>query len=421
MRLLHTSDWHLGKTLEGHGRYAEQIEFVNEICDICDREKVDVVLIAGDIYQHANPSASAEELFYKAISRLSNNGSRAVVIIAGNHDNPERLCASTPLADEMGISLLGLPKNALAPYEPALPKRVKRIKAGASWVELAVPDCDHNVVIAALPYPSEGRLRELLSLSTQDNELRKGYNERLKQIFQELSTNFREDTVNVVLSHLYVCGGENTDSESPIQIGGAYAVDRAIFPEKAQYVALGHLHRPQNIKSEQVPIRYAGSPLAYSFSEAGQAKSVTIVDLMPGQKAQLFEIPLSSGKPLVKWVVRGGIEELEKRVASGEDSQAWIDLQLYLKRQPTIDEIQNIKSLHSGFVNVGVKVGLEAEKEIVAEKLGQLSLEQRFIRFYQRQTGEEEPEEELIKLFLELVQHNEEEYSEARDREEVSA
>ncbi|QGG48618.1 exonuclease SbcCD subunit D [Heliorestis convoluta] len=419
MRLLHTSDWHFGKTLEGQSRYIEQVTFVDEICEICDRENVDVILLAGDVFQHANPSASSEELFFNALGRLTRQGTRGLVVIAGNHDNPERLCAPSPLADEWAITLLGLPKKVIHPYTNAQPQQVQRVQAGASWVELAVPGCDHNIVIAALPYPSEGRLRELLAQSMEEDDLRKGYNERLEQIFQELGSHFRDDTVNVVMSHLYVRGGAASDSESNIQIGGAFAVDPTVFPEKAQYIALGHLHRPQNIRGASMPIRYAGSPLAYSFSEAGQAKSVTIVDLLPGQEAQFFEIPLSSGKPLVKWVLRGGEEELNERVESGEDSEAWIDLELYVKRQPTLDDIQRIKALHKGFVNIRVVVGQEEEKASVKEKLEQLSMEQRFVRFYQQQTGEEAPEEELVELFLELLQQSETSEESTPEPEEV--
>ncbi|MBM7866278.1 exonuclease subunit SbcD [Heliobacterium gestii] len=404
MRILHTSDWHLGKTLEGRDRQAEQEAFIDEICAICDREQVDLVLLAGDVYQHANPSAAAEELFYDAVSRLANQGRRGVVIIAGNHDNPERLCAAAPLADRHGITLLGLPKDVLQPYLPARADRVRRVDAGASWVEMALPGCDHHAVIAALPYPSEGRLKELLAQSTDDREIQKGYNERLALIFRDLSGHFRDDTVNLVMSHLYVRGGAVSDSENPIQVGAAYAVDPAVFPEKAQYVALGHLHRPQDAAGGAAPIRYAGSPLAYSFSEAGQAKSVTLVDLLPREPAQVREILLASGKPLVRWVVTGGMEELQRRVAAGDDANAWIDLELHLAQPLTLDEIGLIKGLHRGIVNIVPKVGRTRADVSAGESMENLSVEQRFIRFYQRQTGAEAPDPALLELFLELLQ-----------------
>ncbi|MCW2278390.1 exonuclease SbcCD subunit D [Heliophilum fasciatum] len=404
MRILHTSDWHFGKTLEGRERLAEQKAFVDELCIICDREQVDLIVLAGDVFQHANPSAAAEELFYDALSRLACNGTRGLLLIAGNHDNPERLCAPSPLADRLGISLLGHPKHIMMPDLLASPERVSRVAAGASWVEIKVPRCDHHAVIAALPYPSEGRLKELLASSTEEGAIQKGYNERLQQIFAELAGHFRDDTVNLVVSHLYVCGGAVSDSENAIQMGGAYAVQPGVFPPSAQYVALGHLHRPQNIRGATMPIRYSGSPLAYSFSEAGQAKSVTLVDLLPGQPAVVTEIPLMSGKPLTKWVIRGGLEELKVHTESGKDANAWIDLEICLERPLTLDEIGQIKNLHPGFVNIRVTINQSEEDRLAKEALKNLSLEQRFIRFYQQQTGGGAPEPALVQLFLELAQ-----------------
>ncbi len=111
MRILHTSDWHLGKCLEGYSRLEEQQQFIEELSTIADDNNVDMVLIAGDIYDNNNPSAAAEKLFYSSAKKLSLNGKRPIVIIAGNHDNPERLTAANPLAYEHGIIILGTPKS----------------------------------------------------------------------------------------------------------------------------------------------------------------------------------------------------------------------------------------------------------------------------------------------------------------------
>ncbi|MER2141445.1 MAG: exonuclease subunit SbcD, partial [Priestia megaterium] len=109
MRLLHTADWHLGRTLEGRSRLAEQAQFLDELADIVEEEKVDAILMAGDAFDTVNPPAAAEQLFYESMSRLSNNGKRPIIVIAGNHDNPDRLSAASPLAVHQNITLLGLP------------------------------------------------------------------------------------------------------------------------------------------------------------------------------------------------------------------------------------------------------------------------------------------------------------------------
>ena len=415
MRILHTADWHLGKTIEGRDRRPEQEQFIDEICCICDDEAIDLVLIAGDVFQNTNPSAIAEQLFYEAIHRLAKQGTRGVVVIAGNHDNPERLCASSPLADPLGISLIGLPKDELQPYLHGLAGRVERIQCGPSWLELTVPSCDHSVVIAALPYPSEGRLRQLIAQTLDETEMQQGYNELIKATMNTLATNFRSDTVNIAMSHLFVRGGIESGAESENyiqQVGGVYAVDPLSFPANAQYIALGHLHRPQTIGSTTAG-RYAGSPLQYSFAEAGYAKSVTVVDVIPGSAAQVREIYLSAGKPLVKWRATQGLDQIYNWLDEGKDKNAWIDAEIHMTQMLTNDEIHKLRTLHPGFVNIRLVTSLSDEPQTPPINLACLSPEEMFGRFFERQQSGLKPEEGLVKLFLELTQ-------EVEDAEDVA-
>lgn len=404
MRILHTADWHFGKTIEGRDRLPEQVAFVEELCTLCAEEQVDLVLVAGDVFQSPNPSAAAEELFYYAVDRLANHGKRGVVIVAGNHDNPDRLCAASPLAGRLGITLAGLPKEELGPTSPVA-GRVYRVTGGQSWLELAVPGVDHTAMIAALPYPSEGRLKEVLSQSIEDKELRQGYNERLASLFGQLNTKYRSDTVNLAVSHLYVRGGLESDSEQQIQIGGAYAVDPLVFPLDAQYIALGHLHRPQYVSTTAAPCRYAGSPLAYSFSEMGYAKSVTLVDIKPGKPADIHEIHVNSGRPLARWRVKGGLDQVREWVAAGRDKDAWIEVELEINKALTLDEIHELRALHPGFVTIRPVFNVpEGETDTEKVRLNSLPLNELFIRFYQQQNGGLSPDEKLVELFLDISQ-----------------
>ena len=415
VRILHTADWHFGKTLEGRSRLEEQVQFVEELCRICEEEKVDLVLVAGDVYQHVNPSSAAETLFYDAIEKLAANGKRGIVIIAGNHDNPDRLCAASPLAERHGITLIGRPKDELMASPAIIAHQVHRVDAGPSWLELSVPGCEHHAVIAALPYPSEERLRELLSQTIDELDFLHSYNERVAFMFQELASHYRDDTVNLAMSHLFVRGGLMSDSEQQIQVGGAYAVDPVSFPEGAQYVALGHLHRPQVVNAAKVPTRYSGSPLAYSFSEVGHAKSVVLVDVLPGQPAEIREVPLSCGRPLVKWQAKGGMDEVAAWVAEGKDENAWIDLEIHTDEPLSLEGIHILRGMPRGFVNIR-NVLPELEREAVAEvERKTLPVDQMFIRFYEGKVGAT-PNEELVRLFLELAQEEEE-----TDGEEVAA
>ena len=405
MRVLHTADWHFGKTLEGRDRLPEQREFVDELCRICDAEKVDLVLMAGDAYQTYNPSAEAEELFYDALNRLSNRGTRAVVAIAGNHDSPDRLTAPFPLADRLGITLIGLPNTPLS----ATPIRigtdagtVQRVAAGPSWLELKIPGCEETCVIAALPYPSESRLNQLLSESLDEAELKASYNEKVADIFAELASHFRKDTVNLVMSHLYVHGGTPSDSEQDIAFGGAYLVNPLVFPEQAQYVALGHLHRPQWVHGAKVPTRYSGSPLAYSFSEAGYTKSITIIDVLPGQEAKIREVPLSCGRPLVRWTAKGGMEEVLSWIEQGRDANALIDLEVYVTSADLLMDHRDLRKRQPNLINVRMILAA-AQEESPVEGISELPVDEQFRRFYQKQRGTS-ADERLVETFLKLLE-----------------
>ncbi|MDI9261075.1 exonuclease SbcCD subunit D [Alicyclobacillus sendaiensis] len=403
MRILHTADWHFGKTLEGRDRAPEQWQFIEELAAICDDEAVDLVLMAGDVYQTVNPSAEAEEMFYHALHRLAAGGRRGVVIIAGNHDHADRIRAPRWLADSLGIALVGLPKDDIRPTE-ARDGGVWRPFGGVSVLEIAVPSCAHRARIAAVPYPSESRLGEVLSESLEEGEMRRSYSERLASWYADLARHFRPDTVNLLVSHVYVAGGIESDSEIQIQVGGAYAVDPSAFPASAQYVALGHLHRPQEMKGpDGVPIRYAGSPLAYSFSEAGQQKSVTLVEAEPGQRARWREIPLAAGRPLVRWRA-SSLDEVRAWLEEGRDEGAWIDLEVRVEAEMALRDIQELREARPHLVHIRpilpVREGFE---DWDAQKSRSISPDVLFRRFFEEKVGVP-PDDALVQLFLELVQ-----------------
>ena len=224
MRILHTSDWHLGKSLEHINRIEEQHEFIDFLCKTADEQKVDMVLIAGDIYDKYNPSAASEELFYEAMDRLNNKGKRAVVVIAGNHDNPDRLCAASPLSYKNGIILLGYPGSDAGQYQ-IKNENIKLIESGPGWLELKLSSLPYNVVIITLPYPSEARLEELLSVDNDESSMQKAYTDKIAGIISSLSTKYREDTVNLLMAHLFLKGGKESESERTLQIGGALTVN----------------------------------------------------------------------------------------------------------------------------------------------------------------------------------------------------
>ncbi len=399
MRILHTSDWHLGRDLEGLSRLDEQKAFVDELVAHADAERVDLVLVAGDGFQSYNPAAAAEALFYDALDRLSAGGRRAVVAIAGNHCSPERFTAASPLARTHGIALFGYPSDEpVLDQEGAGADRVRFVAGGPSWVEVAVPGCPAHAVVLALAYPSEARL--LLAPDGEEAESQVNYADQVRRIFAGLEGHFRADTVNVAMSHLFLAGGQPSDSEQEIQVGGAYSVPPDALPATAQYVALGHLHRPQ--AAGGLPhVRYSGSPLAYSFSEAGQAKSVVLVDLEPGEEARIREIPITCGRPLRLWRA-ASVEQVLEWCAQGKDEGAFIDLEVQVAEHPAPGQVQAIKALRD-FVYIrpvlpeAAGAGADGVRETLSER-------ERLQRFFRLKNQGREVAEELVDLCQLLLQ-----------------
>ncbi|WP_018922368.1 exonuclease SbcCD subunit D [Salsuginibacillus kocurii] len=387
MRILHTADWHLGRTLEGRDRLREHEQFIDELVDICEAEAVDVILMAGDVFDSVNPPARAEELFYESLARLSDNGRRSIALIAGNHDHPERLAAARTIAKKQHIFMTCHPT-----LEP---------------VTIQVPEADQALQVAALPYPSEARLKESLVEEGEELSLREAYDERIKEIFKQLTLSCPKDHVNVAMSHLFVAGGAGSESERPIEIGGAYTVRASSLPENVQYTALGHLHRPQDVKRAQAPARYAGSPLSFSFSESGVTKSVTVIDVDPRQSAVIKEIPLSCGSPLVRWKATEGLDQVHTWMDDGQDANAWIELELHLNETPSMNDIHTLKKQYPGLLTIR-PVFPDMSKTTNEQARQHVPVDELFTRFYERQTGGAIPDEALVQLFMEVLNDDKE-------------
>lgn len=401
MRILHTADWHLGKSLERISRIDEQREFIHYLCDLVQKENIDLVLIGGDIYDTYNPPAVAEELFYYALDKLNDNGKRAVVVIAGNHDNPERLEAIMPIACKNGIFILGYPKSDISTYKEMC-KYTKIVNSGKGFAELAIPNCPNNVVILTLPYPSESRLEEVLTNEVDESLIQKAYSEKIGYMLNELSSNFRDDTINVVLGHMFLMGGKESDSERTIQVGTAMTVNVDVMPKNAHFIALGHLHRPQMIKNDYCPIFYSGSPLAYSFSEADYNKAVYIIDVNPSGNVEVTPQYLSCGKPLVKWCAKDGIGQAIKWCQEGKDKNAYVDLEIYTDKLLTNEEQKTIRELHKGIINIRPKIINECEVNSDFSNREQKKIDEIFKEYYIYRT-KTEVSEDIMDIFLDII------------------
>jgi exonuclease SbcD len=407
VKILHTSDWHLGKSLGSISRHPEQVAVLDEISQIADNEKVDVVLIAGDLFDTFNPPVEAVELFYRALKRLANDGKRLVVAIAGNHDSPERIESPDPLARECGIIFLGYPNTRVQTF--TLPSGLSVTKSEEGFFEVIIPGQDHPLRVVTTPYANERRLRTYLGNEDPKETLRKILEKRWKDTAEKHCDNHG---INILIAHLFVTSstGERPaepDDEKPIlDIGGAQAVYTENLPANVQYVALGHLHRRIPMSAGNTPAIYSGSPISYSLSEAEQTKSVTIVDLALGTPAKCSQITLSSGRTVVRKTfdsVQDAVTWLEK------NPQTLVELTIQSDTYLTADERKAINSAHDGIVDIIpiVKNAQAGLTEPVSAVSLSKSVDELFKDFFKHEY-QQEPNEELLSLLREVMKAEEE-------------
>lgn len=401
MRVLHTSDWHLGKNLEGYSRMEEQEKFLNDFIEIVDKNDVDLVIIAGDVYDSPNPPAKAEKMFYDTLKKLSSNGERITLVIAGNHDNPERLVAAGPLARDHGIIMVGTPKTVVAHGEYG---KHQVISSGEGFVEIEIKG--EKAVILTVPYPSEKRLNEVLYEAMDEEEERlQSYGDRIRLLFANLSEKFREDTINIVVSHLFAMGSEESGSERTIQLGGSFIVDGSCFPKTAQYIALGHIHKPQIVQGTDKRARYAGSPIHYNKKEIHFDKKCFIVDLKPQQECTIQEVGFKVYKPIEIWKC-ASIEAAIEQCEENKDRECWVYLEVTSDRYIREDEIKLMKSTKKDILEIlPVIAGTESE-EITLNSFAEKAFEDVFKEFYLKERAVE-PQSEIVDLLLSIIQEQE--------------
>ncbi|MDQ3767130.1 MAG: exonuclease subunit SbcD [Actinomycetota bacterium] len=299
MKLLHTGDWHVGKTLRGRSRAEEHRAVLGEIGELAAREAVDVVLVAGDLFDSASPSPEAEGIVYEALLQLTHSGAR-VVVVAGNHDNPRRLLAVEPL---LALGRVAVRPLVQSPHEGGV------VEITSRRGELAR--------IAMLPWLSQRDIVKADQLMSDNaDRLADTYRERASRIIASLTTAFSSNSINIVLGHLTVAGAQVGGGERTAQTVFDYYVDATAFPSDAHYVALGHLHKPQKMPAG-APVHYCGSPLWLDFSDDDEPKTTLIVEAFPGTPAKVRAVPMKAGRRLR--TLTGTVAELARVVGTTGD------------------------------------------------------------------------------------------------------
>lgn len=407
LKILHTADWHLGKSLGSISRHPEQIEVLNEICEIADREQVHAVIVAGDLFDAYNPPVDSVELFYRMLKRMANDGKRVVIAIAGNHDSPERIESPDPLARECGIIFVGNPNTRIHPFR--LPSGLVVIRSDEGFIEIKLPHIKPLLRVIITPYANERKLKTFFGIDNPEESLRQILEQRWKTLTEKYCD---ADGVNVLVTHLFLTSkdGERLtepDDEKPIlDLGGAQAVFTDNIPKTVQYVALGHLHRRITLSKDGIPIIYSGSPLSYSLSEAEQTKSVIIVEIEKGQLAKYRHIELRLGKKVVR-----------KKFTSVAEAVSWleknpdmlVELTIETDTYLTANERKSITSAHEGIIdiipivkNADTAGGLSASPADLSK-----SVEELFKDFFKHETGQA-PNKEIMNLFVEILRTEEE-------------
>ena len=310
MRLLHTSDWHVGKAVRGRSRADEHQAVLAEIVRVADDRAADLVIVAGDLFDTAAPTAESERIVYRALLDLAAGG-RPVVVIAGNHDSAQRLAAVAPLSAASGIQVASA-------IRPAGDGGVLEVEAGGE-----------TALVALLPFPSQRYVVTADVLCSGDAaHAHATYADRVVRILGSLTAGLGESTVNLVAGHLMVMGGTMGGGERGAHTVFDYWVPSTAFPASVQYVALGHLHRAQQLPGP-APLHYCGSPLQLDFGETANEPVVNLVDVRPGLPAQVTSVPLSAGRRLR--TLRGTVVDV---LAAAQDVPEGDHLRVVLDEKP---------------------------------------------------------------------------------------
>ena len=302
MRILHTSDWHLGRSFHREGMLDHQAAYVDHLLSVVEQERVDVVCVSGDLYDRALPQVDAVRLASETLGRLA--ASRAkTVITSGNHDSAQRLGFGSDLIDAAGIFI--------------------RTDLAGVGRPVMLPDDHGDVAFYGLPYLDPDTARASWDLDSRSHQAALG--EAMRRVRNDLD---RRGTRSVVMAHAFVTGAEPSDSERDISVGGVSMVPASLF-ESISYTALGHLHGRQRITET---VRYSGSPMAYSFSEADHVKGSWLVDLdESGLVASEFvEAPVP--RRLAR--LRGRLDELLSDPAHQVHEDSWLQITLTDRIRP---------------------------------------------------------------------------------------
>ena len=393
MKILHTSDWHLGKTLDGFSRMEEQNLFLEELSSILEREEIDMMLISGDVFDNPIAPAKAEGMLYKYLKRYSKGGERPIIIISGNHDSSEKLEALNSLSLDFGIIFIGsintdIPEGVYGNWS------ITMSREGFIKINLK----DEIVSIIRLPYIND---KTILSRETEDINIQKNYSKDVGDLVNNFSTNFSQGSINIVMAHLFLQNGEPSDSEREI-LGGSLLVNMNDLPESPQMYALGHLHKTQNFTHGNAKISYSGAPIKYSKSERNNKNSVNIINIEKGKEAEIRREYLNDYKPIEIWTAYSS-EEAIQICEKNKDKNCYVYFEIYCENFLERELVSTLKKIKKDIVEIKPCFTVTEMTVEEIEDLNLKSMEDIFYDFYRSKKGRI-PSKEIMKVFNEIIQ-----------------
>jgi exonuclease SbcD len=394
MRLLHTSDWHLGHTLRGEvTREYEHAAFLTWLLEACVREAADALVITGDVFDSATPPASAERMWFEFLAAARRaRPAMDIVAIAGNHDSPARLGAASSVLRELGVHVVG-----------GLPRR----DDGALDLDrILLPVAGGRGLIAAVPF-----LRPVDVAADVPEPLTAIYGE----VIEAARARRRPDQALIVTGHLYVAGADAQYlSERRVSIGGQESAPLRLFPDDIDYVALGHIHRPQRIG--RASIRYAGAPLPLSLDEADYKSQIVAVQFAGGRMHDLRSLSVPRTVEIVRVPRRGAaplpevLAELTRlpRLVPGDPARPYLEVVVALERpEPKLRALveEALDGKRPRLIRLGTETtgdGNALGDRIARQRLAELDPREVFVRLWQRDHAES-PSDAVLAGFDQLL------------------
>ena len=381
MQFLHTGDWHIGKGIRGRSRMDEHAAALDRVVEIAVDGGVDAVLVAGDVYEQRAPAPDADAIVFDALLHLHDAGIR-VVVIPGNHDSASRFDAFGRILRPVGVDVVA---RVLPPDRGGI-------------VEVPSRDGRETAEVACVPFVPERRFGDAAALFEATESWYASYAEGMGELLGAMAERFTAGRPSIVMAHLFTDGALVTPGggERELTIGMAYAVPPSRLPGHVAYVALGHVHLPQAVKGSPAPARFAGSLLQLDFGEAGQRKSVSIVDVRTDKPARVQEVTVDAGRALRD--VRGTLDDVLRLGAQAGDAH----LRAFVETNGPVPGIADrIRAELPNALDVHL-VYERRESEVAAAPVSSLHPREQFQAYYRSQHGAE-PDASLLDAFDEVL------------------